>query len=126
MNGTTKIDRGVPLPASNLNIQLELVSWKSVVDITGDKKVVKKIVKSGEGFDHPNEGSLVKGIVSHEPYTFCIFYFCHLPNSANKSYSIDLILLLSVIYIGKLEDGSVFETKGSEEEPYAFVCLEGT
>lgn len=43
-----------------------------------------------------------------------------------KYYSIDLVLLLSVIYIGKLEDGSVFERKGSEDDPYAFVCIEGT
>lgn len=76
-------------PASNLTIQLELISWKSVVNITGDKKLVKKIIKPGEGFGHPNEGSFVK-----------------------------------VIYIGKLEDGSVFESKGSEEKPYEFVCLE--
>ncbi|PON78932.1 Peptidyl-prolyl cis-trans isomerase, FKBP-type [Parasponia andersonii] len=89
ITGTTDMYGDVPLPASNMTIQLELVSWKSVVDITGDKKVVKKIIKAGEGFDHPNEGSLVK-----------------------------------VIYIGKNEDGSAFERKGSEEEPYAFVCLE--
>ncbi|GMN53273.1 hypothetical protein TIFTF001_022410 [Ficus carica] len=76
-------------PASNLTIQLELISWKSVVNITGDKKLVKKIIKPGEGFGHPNEGSFVK-----------------------------------VIYTGKLEDGSVFESRGSEEKPYEFVCLE--
>lgn len=27
----------------------------------GDKKVLKKIVKDGEGFDRPNEGSKAKG-----------------------------------------------------------------
>ncbi|KAL5546788.1 hypothetical protein UlMin_006475 [Ulmus minor] len=86
--GSTNIDDGI-LPSSNFTIQLELLSWKTVIDITGDRKVVKKIVKAGEGFDHPREGSLVK-----------------------------------VIYCGKLEDGSIFERKGSEEEPYEFVCLE--
>ncbi|PON90380.1 Peptidyl-prolyl cis-trans isomerase, FKBP-type [Trema orientale] len=89
ITGTTDMYGDVPLPASTMTIQLELVSWKSVVDITGDKKVVKKIIKAGEGFDHPNEGSLVK-----------------------------------VIYVGKNEDGSAFERKGSEEEPHAFFCLE--
>ncbi|XP_030463597.2 70 kDa peptidyl-prolyl isomerase-like isoform X2 [Syzygium oleosum] len=48
------------LADSNLVIQLELIAWKSVVDVTGDKKVLKKIVRAGEGFDHPNEGSVVK------------------------------------------------------------------
>jgi FK506-binding protein 4/5 len=58
--GATDIDDGVPFD-SNLTIKLELVSWKSVVDVTRDKKVLKKIMKVGEGFDRPNEGSLVKG-----------------------------------------------------------------
>jgi len=34
---------------------------KIVTDVTGDKKILKKIKKAGEGFDHPNEGSQVKG-----------------------------------------------------------------
>ncbi|KAJ4706723.1 Peptidylprolyl isomerase [Melia azedarach] len=74
---------------SNLTIQLELLSWKSIVDVTGDQKVLKKITKAGEGFDRPNEGSLVK-----------------------------------VMYIGRLEDGTIFERKGSDEEPFEFVTLE--
>ncbi|KAE9599730.1 hypothetical protein Lal_00045764 [Lupinus albus] len=46
---------------SNLaTIKLELVSWKVVTDVTGDKKILKKIIKVGEGFDRPNEGSQVK------------------------------------------------------------------
>lgn len=60
-------------PASNLTIEIELISWKRVVDVTGDKKVVKKIIKPGEGFDHPNEGSIVKGKASHE-YDIYTFY----------------------------------------------------
>lgn len=72
------MDDGVQLPASNMTMELDLISWKSIVDITGDKKVVKKITKTGEGFDHPNEGSFVKGMVSHEPDA------CQLPNSAKK------------------------------------------
>jgi FK506-binding protein 4/5 len=38
-----------------------LVSWKIVTDITGDKKILKKVNKAGEGIDRPNEGSHVKG-----------------------------------------------------------------
>ncbi|KAK3405356.1 hypothetical protein EUGRSUZ_K01672 [Eucalyptus grandis] len=74
---------------SNLVIQFELIAWKSVVDVTGDKKVLKKIVRAGEGFDHPDEGSVVK-----------------------------------VAYTGKFEDGSIFERKGSTEEPFEYVALE--
>nr|XP_024922496.2 70 kDa peptidyl-prolyl isomerase-like isoform X1 [Ziziphus jujuba var. spinosa] len=88
VNGTTNTESCIS-SASNIAIQLELISWKSVIDITGDRKVVKKIIKAGEGFDCPNEGSLVK-----------------------------------VIYIGKLDDGSVMERKGSEEEPFVFVSLQ--
>lgn len=58
-NGATDND-DVP-PDSNLTIKLKLVSWKSVIDVTGDKKVLKRITKVGEGFDRPNEGSVVKG-----------------------------------------------------------------
>ncbi|CAI8613777.1 unnamed protein product [Vicia faba] len=54
------------LPDSNLvSIKLELVSWKIVTDITGDKKILKKINRPGEGFDRPNEGSHAK-----------VIYFC--------------------------------------------------
>nr|XP_018625121.1 peptidyl-prolyl cis-trans isomerase FKBP65-like isoform X2 [Nicotiana tomentosiformis] len=78
-------------PNLNLTIHLELISWKTVVDVTGDKKVLKKLIKAGEGYDRPNEGSLVK-----------------------------------VVYIGKLQDGTVFERKGlSDEDPFEYVCLEG-
>ncbi|XP_070021300.1 70 kDa peptidyl-prolyl isomerase isoform X6 [Nicotiana tabacum] len=77
-------------PNLNLNIHLELISWKTVVDVTGDKKVLKKLIKVGEGYDRPNEGSLVK-----------------------------------VVYIGKLQDGTVFDRKGSDDEPLEYACLEG-
>lgn len=47
-------------PNANLQIELELVSWKTVVEVTDDKKVIKKILKEGEGYERPNEGSVVK------------------------------------------------------------------
>ncbi|KAL7116171.1 hypothetical protein ACP275_04G226500 [Erythranthe tilingii] len=52
-------DRAVP-PNATLNITLELVSWKTVSNVTDDKKVVKKILKEGEGYEKPNEGAVVK------------------------------------------------------------------
>lgn len=47
-------------PNATLQINLELVSWKTVSTVTDDKKVVKKILKEGEGYERPNEGSVVK------------------------------------------------------------------
>lgn len=52
-------EHAVP-PNAALNIDLELVSWKTVSNVTDDKKVVKKILKEGEGYERPNEGSVVK------------------------------------------------------------------
>ncbi|KAF2289214.1 hypothetical protein GH714_029533 [Hevea brasiliensis] len=77
-------------PHSSFSIKLELVSWKSVIDITGNKKVLKTIVQAGEGFERPNDGSQVK-----------------------------------VAYTGKLEDRIVIEKKGTAEEPFEFITLEG-
>ncbi|EFH41910.1 hypothetical protein ARALYDRAFT_494919 [Arabidopsis lyrata subsp. lyrata] len=47
-------------PNATLQIDLELVSWKTVVEVTDDKKVIKKILKEGEGYERPNEGAVVK------------------------------------------------------------------
>ncbi|KAK6141293.1 hypothetical protein DH2020_024962 [Rehmannia glutinosa] len=53
-------DEGAVPPNASLNITLELVSWKTVSNVTDDKKVVKKILKEGEGYERPNEGAVVK------------------------------------------------------------------
>ncbi|KAK4440512.1 Peptidyl-prolyl cis-trans isomerase FKBP65 [Sesamum alatum] len=53
-------NEGAVPPNSTLNIVLELVSWKTVSNVTDDKKVVKKILKEGEGYERPNEGAVVK------------------------------------------------------------------
>ncbi|XP_044494603.1 peptidyl-prolyl cis-trans isomerase FKBP62-like [Mangifera indica] len=54
------ISEGAVPPNTNLQIALELVSWKTVSEVTDDKKVIKKILKEGEGYEHPNDGSVVK------------------------------------------------------------------
>lgn len=51
---------GAVPPNATLHITLELVSWKIVSEVTDDKKVIKKILKEGEGFERPNEGAVVK------------------------------------------------------------------
>ncbi|KAL4285149.1 hypothetical protein GQ457_16G027880 [Hibiscus cannabinus] len=47
-------------PNATLCLTLELVSWKSVSDVTKDKKVLKKILKEGEGYERPDDGTLVQ------------------------------------------------------------------
>ena len=51
---------GAVPPNATLMIALELVSWKTVSEVTDDKKVIKKILKEGEGYERPNEGAVVK------------------------------------------------------------------
>lgn len=86
--GSNKMSTEI-LPNSNLTIYLELLSWKSVIDVCGNKEVLKKIVKDGEGLNHPDEGSTV-----------------------------------TVIYMGKHEDGAIFEKKGYDGKPFEFICFE--
>jgi FK506-binding protein 4/5 len=49
-------------PNFTLLIDLELISWKTVTEIGDDKKILKKVLKEGEGYERPNEGAVVKGI----------------------------------------------------------------
>ncbi|KAF9610954.1 hypothetical protein IFM89_025987 [Coptis chinensis] len=51
------VEGAVP-PSATLLITLELVSWKTVTEVTNDKKVIKKIIKEGEGYERPNEGTV--------------------------------------------------------------------
>ncbi|VFR02014.1 unnamed protein product [Cuscuta campestris] len=53
------VEGAVP-PSATLLIDLQLISWKTVTNVTDDKKVVKKILKEGEGYERPNEGAVVK------------------------------------------------------------------
>lgn len=53
-------DEGAVPPNATLQITLELVSWKTVSEVTDDKKVIKKILKEGEGYDRPSEGAVVR------------------------------------------------------------------
>ncbi|CAH2080423.1 unnamed protein product [Thlaspi arvense] len=53
------VECAVP-PNATLQIDLELVSWKTVSEITKDKRVLKKIIKEGEGYECPNDGAIVQ------------------------------------------------------------------
>lgn len=46
-------------PDSVLSIDLELISFKPVIDVTGNLGVLKKILKEGEGAHTANEGAAV-------------------------------------------------------------------
>ncbi|KAF7140388.1 hypothetical protein RHSIM_Rhsim06G0063300 [Rhododendron simsii] len=46
-------------PCSVLNVDLELVSFKPVINVTDDSKVLKKILREGEGTLTANEGAVV-------------------------------------------------------------------
>ncbi|KAH6809047.1 FKBP-type peptidyl-prolyl cis-trans isomerase family protein [Perilla frutescens var. frutescens] len=52
-------DEGIVPPNATLQINLELLSWKTVSDISNDQKILKKILKEGEGYERPNDGSSV-------------------------------------------------------------------
>ncbi|GMI66359.1 rotamase FKBP 1, FK506 BINDING PROTEIN 62 [Hibiscus trionum] len=51
---------GAVPPNATLQITLELISWKTVTEVTDDNKVIKKTLKEGEGYERPNEGAVVK------------------------------------------------------------------
>ncbi|KAJ0093364.1 hypothetical protein Patl1_26109 [Pistacia atlantica] len=66
-------DEGAVPPNAALQINLELVSWKTVSDITKDKKVLKKILKEGEGSERPNDGAVVQVKIIGKLYDGTIF-----------------------------------------------------
>ncbi|XP_062109273.1 70 kDa peptidyl-prolyl isomerase-like [Humulus lupulus] len=51
---------GAVPPNATLQITLELVSWKTVTDICKNSRVLKKTLKEGEGYDRPNDGTVVQ------------------------------------------------------------------
>ncbi|XP_073007849.1 70 kDa peptidyl-prolyl isomerase-like [Typha latifolia] len=53
-------DEGAVPPNATLHVELELVSWKTVTEVGEEKKILKKILKEGEGYERPNEGATVK------------------------------------------------------------------
>ncbi|KAJ7557778.1 hypothetical protein O6H91_04G009500 [Diphasiastrum complanatum] len=53
-------EEGAVPPNASLFIDLELISWKKVEEVTADKKVIKKVLSEGEGYEKPNDGSAVK------------------------------------------------------------------
>ncbi|KAF9598689.1 hypothetical protein IFM89_029939 [Coptis chinensis] len=74
--------KGIWPPSATLHITLELVSWKTVTEVTNDKKVIKKIVNEREGYERPNEGTVTKGVLSGMGcVVVCIIMLSHLSDS---------------------------------------------
>ena len=48
-------------PNSTLIYNIEMISWTSIRDITGDGGILKKITKEGEGWATPREADEVLG-----------------------------------------------------------------
>ncbi|CAN6457448.1 unnamed protein product [Victoria cruziana] len=46
-------------PNATLNIDIEVLSFKQVVDVMGDSYVLKKVLREGESLDTPNDGAVV-------------------------------------------------------------------
>lgn len=103
------VEGGVP-PNANLLINLELVSWKTVSDVTRDKKVLKKILKEGEGYERPNDGAVVQGNWSLGLRIVALFFcllittlflfsvlWCFLPYNFPFSSTHDIVFLLFLI-----------------------------
>mmetsp|Transcript_4459 Transcript_4459/g.13527 ORF Transcript_4459/g.13527 Transcript_4459/m.13527 type:complete len:531 (+) Transcript_4459:128-1720(+) len=55
----------VPPEATKVEFDLTLLSWLKVEDLTGDRGVIKKILKEGDGWETPNEGALVTVSVAY-------------------------------------------------------------
>ncbi|XP_062219058.1 70 kDa peptidyl-prolyl isomerase-like isoform X2 [Phragmites australis] len=53
-------DEAAVPPNTTLHIDLQVVSWKTVTEIGNDKKIIKKILQEGEGYDRPNECAIVR------------------------------------------------------------------
>lgn len=116
-------DEGAVPPNATLQIALELVSWKAVSDITKDKKVLKKILKEGEGYERPNDGAVVQGITAGNR-TLYPWHFKFLNVFVPLKFC-NCSCLLLVKLIGKLHDGTIFTKKGHDEEPFEFKIDEG-
>jgi FK506-binding protein 4/5 len=108
-------------PNSTLLIDLELISWKTVTVIGDDKKILKKVLKEGEGYERPNEGAVVKGML----WCSCFVALLNLLRPIFTLHILNFILLLTVKITGKLQDGTIFSKKGHGEEPFEFKTDEG-
>ncbi|CAL8179142.1 unnamed protein product [Prunus armeniaca] len=97
-------------PSSVLNIDLELASVKLVLDVTGDAKVIKKVLKEREGVRVANESASVAGkfigmriilpillLESVRKYLEEVFYLFSMANSIPLSMRITLTITTTLL-----------------------------
>jgi hypothetical protein len=70
----TELHAMVP-PYANLTIDLELLDWKTVEILIDNEHVVKKILKAGQGYEKPNDGTIARGKET-SPKFFFLDYMC--------------------------------------------------
>ncbi|GAY48013.1 hypothetical protein CUMW_108720 [Citrus unshiu] len=95
-------------PNSVVQFEVELVSWITVVDLSKDGGIVKKILEKGERDASP--GDLDEVLVKYQVMLGDGTMVAKTPEEGVEFY------LKDVSYIARLEDGTVFEKKGYDGE----------
>lgn len=49
-------------PKATLNFEVELLSWDSIKDMSGDGGVIKKVIKEGSGYENAKDLDIVRGL----------------------------------------------------------------
>ncbi|XP_027350380.1 peptidyl-prolyl cis-trans isomerase FKBP65-like isoform X4 [Abrus precatorius] len=129
-------------PNATLIFDIEMLSWCTIRDLTGDGGIMKKIIQEGEGWATPREadevlvkyearlenGMLVSMSEQGVEFNVSDGYLCPAIGIAVKTMRkgevAELALRFCLIYVCKREDGTIIERKGSEEEPFEFTTQE--
>ncbi|XP_058725107.1 70 kDa peptidyl-prolyl isomerase-like isoform X3 [Vicia villosa] len=117
-------------PDSVLHVNIELVSFKPVINVTGDSMVIKKILKEGEGAFTANEGANVTeaGEQKNDFSSYVKYQMVVERSIETQSHELQNIahkIITEVSYTAMLEDGTVFEKRGIDEtQPLKFVTDE--
>lgn len=74
-------------PHSTLIYDIEMLSWNSIRDLTGDGGILKKITREGEGWTTPKNGDEVLGNTVSDHY-ICIWVPCNQYSSAYKACAV--------------------------------------
>ncbi|VVA25307.1 Hypothetical predicted protein [Prunus dulcis] len=108
-------------PSSVLNIDLELASFKLVIYVTGDAKVIKKVLKEREGAWFANESTSVAGKLIEE-----VFYLFSMANSIPLSVRITLTITttLLVMLLHAYASPVVLAAAVSKDETTCTMCDE--